>query len=590
MQNAIKTDIMIQPQTQGSLSERQEVILPDAGGVEGLDVDTSFESYLVDQPVAAKAASAVPIMQLPPHSRLLGEAKVPTSEIAGDISDNPLTAKDVATSPGAAAVISDMPPVSSDGGEAVPLMDKRVPASNPQELDAVERTKQSPSREMHEARVPAAIEEILPRNANDDLTKGQALEVETTKRGEASGGAETPTHQRDTKSASHSVPTDAKNLTDNMMKSPMAGTTPPQREAVSRLAEHGMADATRGEVSAKPIDADMQGAGVTKALPMDEKLTSVTKQSDTAAQHALRHAMMDKQVISPGKMSTHTKPSQGDEPVDNPQRSDAKSPAVHAPVTGGAPLGTTPSAISSPSQTLSPLDVKLAKSGDVPQPKLSNTQREPNAINNLLAGTRVRQVYGDAIQIKGQQQPFVVTDVSTLVLEKQLSNPLFSPIGVDVITSSRGPDVSGATTSTMAVASSVDAAKFTHVSRQLMEVAARHADGPVELTLSPEELGRVRMNFTVQDGALTVMVAAERSETMALMRRHIDALIQDFHGVGYSEVNLEFTGSGDRQPTDNPSADEQQNHTTQPADIEHTLNTARLDLGMNGGSGLDLRI
>ncbi|RXL51583.1 flagellar hook-length control protein FliK, partial [Citrobacter sp. AAK_AS5] len=57
---------------------------------------------------------------------------------------------------------------------------------------------------------------------------------------------------------------------------------------------------------------------------------------------------------------------------------------------------------------------------------------------------------------------------------------------------------------------------------RLAEALAPVADRPVELTLSPEELGRVRMTLTTQDGTLTLAIQAARPETIDLMRRHID--------------------------------------------------------------------
>ena len=83
-----------------------------------------------------------------------------------------------------------------------------------------------------------------------------------------------------------------------------------------------------------------------------------------------------------------------------------------------------------------------------------------------------------------------------------------------------------------------------HVAAQIAELARRPANGPVELVLSPEELGRVRLVMTMDHGALNVAVAAERAETQDLMRRHIETLAQDLRAVGYRDVSFSF-GSGD---------------------------------------------
>ena len=46
----------------------------------------------------------------------------------------------------------------------------------------------------------------------------------------------------------------------------------------------------------------------------------------------------------------------------------------------------------------------------------------------------------------------------------------------------------------------------------------RLPDRPVELTLNPEELGRVRMTLATHDAGITVTIVAERADTLDLMR------------------------------------------------------------------------
>lgn len=66
------------------------------------------------------------------------------------------------------------------------------------------------------------------------------------------------------------------------------------------------------------------------------------------------------------------------------------------------------------------------------------------------------------------------------------------------------------------------------------------ADRPMELVLSPAELGRVRISLQAGDGAMTVHVLADRPETLDLMRRHIDLLAQEFHDIGYGSAEFAF--------------------------------------------------
>ncbi len=77
----------------------------------------------------------------------------------------------------------------------------------------------------------------------------------------------------------------------------------------------------------------------------------------------------------------------------------------------------------------------------------------------------------------------------------------------------------------------------------------------VEITLSPEELGKVRMTLSSVDGGLTMLLVADRPETLDLMRRHIDQLARDFRDMGFELLTFAFAdGQGDRAPPDQPQA------------------------------------
>ncbi|MBM9596110.1 flagellar hook-length control protein FliK [Roseitranquillus sediminis] len=90
------------------------------------------------------------------------------------------------------------------------------------------------------------------------------------------------------------------------------------------------------------------------------------------------------------------------------------------------------------------------------------------------------------------------------------------------------------------------------VMQQLAEAARLLRDGPVELTLKPEELGTVRMTLEASDGAMTMVVAADRPETLDLLRRHIDQLAQELRSLGFE--NLSFSFSSERQQQARESA------------------------------------
>ena len=85
---------------------------------------------------------------------------------------------------------------------------------------------------------------------------------------------------------------------------------------------------------------------------------------------------------------------------------------------------------------------------------------------------------------------------------------------------------------------------------QIAETLVRHADRGVEVTLNPEELGKVRMALSTADGSLTLTITGDRQETLDLMRRHIDGLAQEFRRMGFDSVGFDFrhAGGGNRGP------------------------------------------
>ncbi len=127
-----------------------------------------------------------------------------------------------------------------------------------------------------------------------------------------------------------------------------------------------------------------------------------------------------------------------------------------------------------------------------------------------------------------------------------------------------------------------------HVAQQLADAVRQMPDRPVEVTLNPEELGRVRLTFTISENGINLAVLSERGETMDLLRRHIDILAQEFREMGYQDVSFDFSSQsqhqahdqdGDANPTDQLSASVLEHD--QPASPKPSQQPA---------SGLDLRL
>lgn len=121
------------------------------------------------------------------------------------------------------------------------------------------------------------------------------------------------------------------------------------------------------------------------------------------------------------------------------------------------------------------------------------------------------------------------------------------------------------------------------LAKGMAELLTRHPDRPVEITLNPEELGRVRMALHTTDAGVTVSIATERPETLDLMRRHIDQLATELRNLGHASVGFEFSGQGSRgaaqsarftgPPTETPPLPDGEPSATRPG-----LTTGGLDL------------
>lgn len=85
------------------------------------------------------------------------------------------------------------------------------------------------------------------------------------------------------------------------------------------------------------------------------------------------------------------------------------------------------------------------------------------------------------------------------------------------------------------------------VGRQLAASLTDLSGRSVEVTLAPEELGRVTMTVATGDSGLTLTLVAERSETLELMRRNIDQLAQEFRDLGFGTLNFAFSHDGKAQ-------------------------------------------
>lgn len=89
------------------------------------------------------------------------------------------------------------------------------------------------------------------------------------------------------------------------------------------------------------------------------------------------------------------------------------------------------------------------------------------------------------------------------------------------------------------------------IATQVLHGLALHQDGTTEITLSPEELGTVRLRLRPDSRdheRMVVMLSFDRPETLDLFRRNADQLAEAIRSAGYAGVDIGFDRGGDARP------------------------------------------
>ncbi|WP_375229529.1 flagellar hook-length control protein FliK [Roseobacter sp. S98] len=131
------------------------------------------------------------------------------------------------------------------------------------------------------------------------------------------------------------------------------------------------------------------------------------------------------------------------------------------------------------------------------------------------------------------------------------------------------------------------------IARQMAEVLQKMPDKPVELMLSPRELGKVRMSIAASENAITVTVLAERPETLDLMKRNIDQLAREFQSLGYESIDFAFSEGQQQTGSDSEQQSTQQdtlfvNHDAAGVDDENVIPPDQITMVTD--TGVDIRL
>lgn len=130
------------------------------------------------------------------------------------------------------------------------------------------------------------------------------------------------------------------------------------------------------------------------------------------------------------------------------------------------------------------------------------------------------------------------------------------------------------------------------IAAQLGEALRQMPNRPVDIALSPEELGRVRLSVTTSEAGVVVNVLAERQETLDLLRRNIDQLGEEFRDMGFDDIAFSFAGGADTSTDrDDNSSSFDQTNTTAEVDLGDTpAAQPQTPIALGSLAGLDLRL
>jgi hypothetical protein len=131
---------------------------------------------------------------------------------------------------------------------------------------------------------------------------------------------------------------------------------------------------------------------------------------------------------------------------------------------------------------------------------------------------------------------------------------------------------------------------------QLIHTLAKTGEGTMEIALSPDELGQLRLTLQADPqnpDRLIVMLNFERPETLDLFRRHADQLAEALRNAGFANVDIGFGQSGhggNSAPRPDEALAEQPPTPDPPPVWTPGPATGPATLRLAGSSTLDLRL
>lgn len=204
--------------------------------------------------------------------------------------------------------------------------------------------------------------------------------------------------------------------------------------------------------------------------------------------------------------------------------------------------------------------------------------------------TRTHSGYPDTTPIQQQplqQQPELATELKMHPLPSHLAQPDETMALATVPFRETQPNASFSSTP-VPVGSPLD--QGARVAVAIAQAATALGHQPVELTLNPEELGRVRLTLQAGDGNMAVAIAVERPETLELLRRHIDLLAEQLRDIGYDDLVFSFSGDGGAQSDQDNDDDTTDHQPSSSTPNPGTSLTPIARISLSPENGIDIRL
>jgi hypothetical protein len=157
-----------------------------------------------------------------------------------------------------------------------------------------------------------------------------------------------------------------------------------------------------------------------------------------------------------------------------------------------------------------------------------------------------------------------------------------------------GPIVAASSTLTQTAVSAVSAPHHplpVHQVAQAITTAWLHGStGQIDIVLRPRELGQIRFEMIANGEKIHVIVSAERTESMDLIRRNVDQLMADLRQSGFHQATLGFGGWAAQDQSGKPGQETGSDATADALSSDAAPIMSILSQRLTAEGRLDLRL